>query len=150
MVSLLLGAGPVSGASVCGPDRLDFRSKNSSVRFVTEVVDSPKTRALGLMNRKALGRFAGMLFVYDEPQLMRFWMRNTLISLDIIFIDAQGVVQYVHENAIPLDETTIFGGNAIQYVFEINGGLADLLEIGAGTQARHPAISGPEVIWLCD
>lgn len=150
VVSLLLGAGPVSGAGVCAPDRLDVRSENSSVSFVTEVVDSPETRAFGLMNRETLGRFAGMLFVYDEPQSMHFWMRNTLIPLDMIFIDAQGVVQYVHENAIPLDETTIFGGNAIQYVFEINAGLADLLEIGVGTQVRHPAISGPEVIWLCD
>lgn len=119
------------------------------MRFVTEVVDSPESRALGLMNREAMGKFAGMLFVYPQEQPMWFWMRNTLIPLDMIFIDAQGMVQHVHENAIPLDETTIFGGNAIQYVFEINGGLAKQLEIGVGSQVRHPSISGPEVIWRC-
>jgi len=135
---------------MCAPDQLDIRSDSSSVRFTTEVVDSPELRALGLMNRESLGMFSGMLFVYPKPQPMRFWMRNTLIPLDMVFIDAQGVVQSVHENAIPLDETTIFGGNEIQYVFEINGGMARTLGIDIGSEVRHPSISGPEVIWTCD
>jgi len=150
IVILLLGLTSANAATVCEPDKLDIRSDNSSVRFTTEVVDSPETRALGLMNRETLGMFEGMLFVYPNPQPMRFWMRNTLIPLDMIFIDALGIVQYVHENAIPLDETTIFGGNDIQYVFEINGGLARTLEIGMGSEVRHSSISGPEVIWVCD
>lgn len=147
---LLLGLTSAHGATECAPDKIDIRSDNSSVRFTTEVVDSPELRALGLMNRESMGMFAGMLFVYPNPQPMRFWMRNTLIPLDMVFIDAQGVVQHVHENAIPLDETTIFGGNDIQYVFEINGGLARTLEIAVGSEVRHPSISGPEVIWACD
>jgi uncharacterized membrane protein (UPF0127 family) len=147
---LLFGFSQSQAASDCAPDRIDIRSGNSAVRFSTEVVDSPETRALGLMNREALETFAGMLFVYPNPQPMRFWMRNTLIPLDMIFIDAQGVVQHIHENAIPLDETTIFGGNDIQYVFEINGGLSKTLEIGVESEVRSPAISGLEVIWPCD
>ena len=147
---LLLGLTSAQAATTCAPDKIDIRSNNSTVRFSTEVVDSPELRALGLMNREALGTFAGMLFVYPNPQPMRFWMRNTLIPLDMVFIDAQGVVQSVHENAVPLDETTIFGGNDIQYVFEINGGLARTLEIVVGSEVRHPSISGPEVIWACD
>ena len=102
------------------------------------------------MNRESLGKFAGMLFVYPEPQQMQFWMRNTLIPLDMVFVDAFGVVQFVHENAIPLDETSIFGGDDIQYVFEINGGLAKTLEIAVGSEVRHPSIAGSEVIWACD
>lgn len=120
------------------------------MRFTIEVVSTPETRATGLMNRESLGKFAGMLFVYPHPQPIRFWMRNTLIPLDMVFIDAQGVVQYIHENAIPLDETSIFGGNDIQYVFEINGGLARTLEIVVGSEVRHPSITGAEVIWACD
>lgn len=147
---ILLGMRPVYGATNCAPDQLDVRSSNSSVRFSTEVVDSPESRAQGLMNRETLGMFTGMLFVYPNPQPMWFWMRNTLIPLDMVFIDAQGVVQYVHENAIPLDETMIFGGDDIQYVFEINGGLARTLEIAVGSEVRHPSISGLEVIWTCD
>ena len=147
---LLLGLTPAQAATECALDKIDIRSGNSSIRFTTEIVDSPETRAQGLMNREELGTFEGMLFVYPNPQPMRFWMRNTLIPLDMIFIDARGVVQYVHENAIPLDETTIFGGNNIQYVFEINGGLSKNLEIGVGSEVRSPSISGPEVIWPCD
>lgn len=147
---MLLGLTPAQAATNCAQDKVDIRSGYSSVRFTTEIVDSPETRALGLMNREELGTFSGMLFVYPNPQPMRFWMRNTLIPLDMIFIDARGVVRHVHENAIPLDETTIFGGNDIQYVFEINGGLSKTLEIGVGSEVRSPAISGPEVIWPCD
>ena len=149
-VIFLLGASPALAGNDCAFDQLDIRSDASSVRFSTEVVDSPESRALGLMNRESLATFAGMLFVYPNPQPMRFWMRNTLIPLDMLFIDAQGVVKYIHENAIPLDETSIFGGNDIQYVFEINGGLARILGIVVGSEVRHPAISSPEVIWACD
>ena len=102
------------------------------------------------MNRESLGRFAGMLFVYPNPQPVGFWMRNTLIPLDMLFIDPNGKVAYIHEKAVPLDETTIFGGNNIQYVFEINGGMASVLGINVGSVVRHPTISGPEVIWSCD
>lgn len=77
-------------------------------------------------------------------------MRNTLIPLDMIFIDERGLVQYVHENAIPLDETTIFGGDDIKFVFEINGGLSATFEINVGSEVRNPVISGPEVIWSCN
>ncbi|MEO0989918.1 MAG: DUF192 domain-containing protein, partial [Pseudomonadota bacterium] len=67
----------------------------------------------------------------------------------MIFMDATGVVQKVHENAQPHDETGIPGGNNIQYVLEINGGLADQLGIVPGTQMRHPSL-GAEAEWSCD
>ena len=146
----LSGVTPALGAASCDPNHLDIRSSSSATRFVTEVADSSELRALGLMNRESLGRFAGMLFVYPNPQPVGFWMRNTLIPLDMLFIDPNGKVAYIHENATPLDETTIFGGNNIQYVFEINGGMANVLGINVGSVVRHPTISGPEVIWSCD
>lgn len=150
LLALLFGVSPVIAAPECAADKVDIRSGNSSVRFSSEIVDSPETRALGLMNREKLGTFSGMLFVYPKPQTMRFWMRNTLIPLDMIFIDERGLVQYVHENAIPLDETTIFGGDDIKFVFEINGGLSATFEINVGSEVRNPVISGPEVIWSCN
>jgi uncharacterized membrane protein (UPF0127 family) len=91
----------------------------------------------------------GMLFVYDRPQSVSFWMRNTLISLDMVFIDADGVVQSIHENAVPLDETPIFGGEDIQFVLEINGGMAARLGLSAGDVMQHPAFS-PTPIWPCE
>ena len=75
-----------------------------------------------------------MLFVYEGPRRVAFWMKNTLIPLDMIFADATGRVTRVHANAVPLDETPIDGGEGVQFVLEINGGLADAA--GAGARRR--------------
>ena len=106
-------------------------------------------RSRGLMHRESMPRSAGMLFVYDKPQPVSFWMRNTLIPLDMIFMDETGVVQRVHDNAVPLDETGIKGGDDIQFVLEINGGLASRLGIVEGAELRHPAI-GLNAAWPCE
>jgi uncharacterized membrane protein (UPF0127 family) len=90
-----------------------------------------------------------MLFAYDRPQSVSFWMRNTLLPLDIIFIDEAGIVQKVHANAVPLDETPIFGGDSIQYVLEINGGLAKELGLGEGAILRHRVIPNDIAAWSC-
>ena len=100
------------------------------------------------MNRESMARSAGMLFVYEHPQRVAFWMRNTLIPLDMIFLDETGTVRRVHENAIPLDETAIPGGDNIQYVLEINAGLASRFGIDEGTVLRHPSI-GENAVWSC-
>jgi hypothetical protein len=81
-----------------------------------------------------------MLFVYDAPQAVAFWMENTLIPLDMIFAGADGTITAIHENARPLDRTSIPGGEAVQYVLEINGGLAARLGIAVGDAIQHPAI----------
>ena len=146
---LFLPIGGLQAQTVCAPDVLDIRSETSVTRFSVEIADTVETRARGLMNRPTMPRFAGMLFVYDKAQPVSFWMRNTLIPLDMIFVDATGIVQTVHENAIPLDETAIPGGAAIKYVFEINGGMAKTLGITVGSALRHPAISGNDIFWPC-
>ncbi len=76
-----------------------------------------------------MAKSAGMLFLYEQPQRAVFWMKNTLIPLDMIFADATGVVRHVHANAIPHDETGIDGGADILAILEINGGLAARLGI---------------------
>jgi hypothetical protein len=76
-------------------------------------------------------------------------MKNTLIPLDMVFADGAGVVQRVHENAIPGDLTGIPGGANIQFVLEINGGMADRLGIGVGSEMRHPAIPDEVAVWSC-
>ena len=102
------------------------------------------------MHVAEMARSKGMLFVYDQPQPAVFWMRNTLIPLDMIFLDATGTVTHVHENAIPLDETGIDGGDDVQFVLEINGGLAGPMGISVGNQMRHPAIDQMNAAWPCD
>ena len=77
-------------------------------------------------------------------------MKNTLISLDMIFADATGTVRRVHEGAVPGDLTPIPGGADIQYVLEINAGMAKRLGIAEGAQMRHPAIASEKAAWPCD
>lgn len=109
-------------------------------RFAVEVADEPAERAQGLMFVEEMPLMRGMLFVYDQPQRATFWMRNTLIPLDMLFADSTGTIRRLHENAVPLDETTIDGGRDIQFVLEINGGLAARLGIAPGDVLQHPAI----------
>ena len=132
----------------CAVERVDLRGDWGMARFSVEVADDPRERSQGLMHRDSMATSAGMLFVYERPQPVSFWMRNTLIPLDMIFMDETGTVQHIHENAIPLDETGIPGGNDIQYVLEINGGLSSRLGITLGSQLRHPSIS--VAAWPCE
>lgn len=140
------GAGPVRAA--CSDDTVTVEGEFGRARFAVEVADDPEERARGLMFVEEMGRFEGMLFVYDQPQRASFWMRNTLIPLDMLFAVADGTIMRIHPDAVPLDETGIFGGNAIQFVLEINGGMSARLGIEAGAVLQHPAI-GPDAARPC-
>lgn len=147
LVAALALAGPAFAE--CDVGRVDLRGDFGLARFTVEVADDPKERSQGLMHRQDLPSGAGMLFVYERPQRVSFWMKNTLIPLDMIFMDETGTVRRVHENAVPLDTTGIEGGEGIQYVLEINGGLARRLGIDEGAELRHPSI-GSNAAWGCD
>lgn len=136
-------------APACQPDRIGLRGEWGTVFFTVEVADTVQSRSRGLMYRDSMPQRAGMLFVYDVPQPVAFWMKNTLIPLDIIFADATGTVRNVHQMARPHDETPIPGEGMIKAVLEINGGLARDLGIGAGTQLRHPAFDTELAAWPC-
>ncbi len=140
---------PAASLAECRDDVLDLRGEWGSARFTVEVADDFEEQRRGLMFREIMPMFAGMIFVYPRAQSVSFWMRNTLIPLDMIFIGSDGVVRNIHENAIPLDETPIFGGADIQYVLEINGGLSARLGIDVGTEVRHPSIDASVAAWAC-
>ncbi len=142
---------PMAAAAeqACAPDRVTLRGDWGTATFRVEIADDAAERAQGLMYRDQMDRGAGMLFVYPRPQVaIAFWMRNTRIPLDIIFADKTGVVQQIAREAVPFDETPLPGGSGIQYVLEINGGLAERFGIGPGTEIRHPAI-GEDAAWAC-
>ena len=145
----LIGAAPLAAQQACREDTVMLRGDWGNVRFSVEIADEPQEQAIGLMNRESMAFSAGMLFVYPRPQPISFWMRNTLIPLDMVFIDAQGVVQHIHANAVPLDETPIPGGDAVLSVLEINGGLAAALGITVGSHVRHPAHEKYAPVWPC-
>jgi hypothetical protein len=140
--------GPAFAA--CTPDVVDIRGTFGQARFSVEVADTGEERAQGLMFRESLPKSGGMLFVYGAPQRASFWMKNTLIPLDMIFADPTGRVTRVHSNAIPQDTTPIDGGEGVLTVLEINGGLAAQLGIGPGAELRHPSIDAAIAAWPCD
>lgn len=146
---LICSASLAQAQAACRADTVFLRGDWGQARFTVELADTPQTRSRGLMFRESMPRSVGMLFIYDRPQRATFWMRNTLISLDMIFTDETGVVQHVHHEAIPGDETTIDGGSRILTVLEINGGLAKAMGIVPGSQIRHPAFSSDKAAWPC-
>lgn len=137
-------AGSTIALADCAPNRIGVSTPNARHEFSIELADTEATRAVGLMNRPHMASSAGMLFVYPRPQRAQFWMENTLIPLDMIFAGPDGVILGVHENAIPLDRSVIDGGDGVQFVLEINGGLAARLGIAAGGALHHPAIGGSD------
>lgn len=143
------GATAALAQEACRDDTVMLRGDWGSVRFSVEVADDSQEQQQGLMNREAMANSAGMLFVYDSPRTLSFWMRNTLIPLDMLFIDRHGVVQNIHHMAKPLDETPIFGGDDLLSTLEINGGLAKRLGITVGSQVRHPAFAEYLPAWPC-
>lgn len=143
----MLWTGHVQAA--CQLDRVGLRNEKTQVIFDIELAVAPQDRARGLMFRELLPKRAGMLFIFDPPQPVVFWMKNTLIPLDIIFVDRTGTVTSIHENAIPSDLTPIEGGDSVYAVLEINAGLAARYLITPGTQMRHEVFSQGPAIWPC-
>jgi uncharacterized membrane protein (UPF0127 family) len=145
-----LMAGAALAEAPCSSDRLDLRWDGGSESFAIELADDGAERAKGLMFREKMDPGAGMLFVYESPRRAQFWMKNTLIPLDMVFADATGTVTRVHSNAIPGDLTPIDGGDGVAFVLEINGGLADKLGIVPGAVLRHPSIPATTAAWPCE
>ncbi len=146
---LFMAIGGTARAGECRDDQVFLRGDWGQARFTVEVADDDRERSQGLMHRESMPQSAGMLFVYPYPKSVGFWMKNTLIPLDMIFLDKTGVVKHVHHNAIPLDETPIMGGDGILAVLEVNGGMARALGIVPGSQLQHPAFDVETAAWPC-
>jgi len=108
--------------------------------FQVEIADEPRERAVGLMFRRAMPADAGMLFDFMEEQPASFWMRNTYIPLDMIFIKADGTIDSIGERTTPLSEKSVPSKGPVRFVLEINGGLSDRLGIEAGDRVTGPAM----------
>jgi uncharacterized protein len=107
---------------------------NDSVKtkFDIEVVQDEMSKARGLMFRKSMEENQGMLFIFDQEKLQSFWMRNTYISLDIIFIDSNKKIVHIAKNTVPLTDTPVPSIKPAIYVFEIKAGLSDKLGLKEG------------------
>jgi uncharacterized membrane protein (UPF0127 family) len=145
---LALGASPVSAA--CSADLAELRWDGGSARFRVEVADDEAERAQGLMFRESLAASAGMLFIYPEAQPVAFWMKNTLIPLDMLFFDDAGRLVKLHENAVPGDLSAIPGEGRVRMVLEINGGLSRRIGVKDDAELRHPRLDPATAAWACD
>lgn len=131
------GAQPARDAGVEEAPRIPVTidAEGGSVIFQAELADSPSERTRGLMYRTEMADGEGMLFLFPAEQQLSFWMRNTLIPLDMIFIRADHTILGVVENAVPRTDTPRAVPGVSQFVLEINGGLA----------AKHGIASGQTV-----
>lgn len=107
-------------------------------RFKVEIADSEEERARGLMFRESLGRDRGMLFQFPDSAERSFWMKNTYIPLDIIYIAADGRIVSIAPQTTPFSESPVPSYGAAKGVLELNGGQAAELGIKAGDRVRHP------------
>ena len=113
--------------------------------FTVELAVTQAQQIQGLMFREEMALDHGMLFVFPDRAQRSFWMRNTLLSLDMLFIDTDGRVINIEERAVPLDEGPRYSSDGpAQAVLEINGGVAGLLGIGPGDRVIHEAFGNAE------
>ncbi len=118
------------------PGKVDL-SVNTK-KFTVEVADSPEEMRLGLMFRKRLGEYEGMIFVYDNYVQSAFWMKNTEIPLSIAFMDKNGKIVDIRDMA-PFDETPVGPAQPYVYALEVNQGAFDRLQVKIGDTIPIPA-----------
>ncbi len=137
------------GLATCRENEVRLKGDWGTANFQVEIADTPDSRAVGLMHRESLPRWAGMLFLFEVPSPVHFWMKNTIIPLDMIFIDKSGRVSDLHENAIPMSTDAIQGGDLVAAVLEVNAGLIDALGIEAGTVVQTAHLPQSFAVWPC-
>jgi uncharacterized protein len=119
-------------AQTANLQKINIASKGGTHSFLVEIADNDAERARGLMYRKDLPEGRGMLFDFKREQDVGFWMKNTYIPLDMIFIRADGTVRRIAANTEPLSERSVPGGGPVRYVLEVIGGTAGKLGIEPG------------------
>lgn len=120
--------------------RLTVHTQKGDFGFAVEIADTGPARQKGLMLRQELAPDAGMLFDFGDEQNVAFWMQNTLIPLDMLFIAADGTIRNIHINARPLDTTAIPSEGKVRFVLEIPGGRSAEIGAKAGDTISHERV----------
>ena len=131
-------------ACAASPEVVLYSQTGTPVRVSVEIADSPEARRYGLMYRNALPDRHGMLFVFPGEAVRSFWMKNTPLSLDIIFIGAGGRVVHIAPHTRPFSEAPIpSGGQAAQFVLEVKAGFCERHRISAGARVEFVRVPPP-------
>ena len=117
---------------------LTIVSASGPHKFKVEIAATPGQMQQGLMFRSSLAADAGMLFDYGHPMPAMMWMKNTLIPLDMLFVDSQGRIVNIRERAVPGSLDTIAAAAPVRATIELNGGTAARLGIKPGDRVLHP------------
>jgi uncharacterized protein len=139
LVGMLAIAAPVWTA---GQQTLEIASKTGVHTFAVEVADNDAERAKGLMYRRELPEGQGMLFDFHREQEVSFWMQNTYIPLDMVFIRGDGRILRIAENTEPLSTRLIPSGGPVRAVLEVIGGTTRKLGIAPGDRVASPIFKG--------
>jgi len=119
-------------------ETLTISTRTGDHAFSVEIAATPATRERGLMDRRFMPMDRGMLFEFERDGPVAFWMKNTYIPLDMVFIARTGAVTRIVDRAEPLSETPIPSGGPCAAVLELNGGVAAQIGLKAGDKVRHP------------
>jgi uncharacterized membrane protein (UPF0127 family) len=121
---------------------LEIASKSGVHAFAVELALTPEEQSRGLMYRKTLPEGQGMLFDFKRDQETSFWMKNTYVPLDMIFIRSDGRIHRIAENTEPLSERLVPSNGPVRAVLEVLAGTARKLGIAPGDRVAHPIFSG--------
>ena len=132
---LLPLAGPAGAQQL---EQLEIVSKNGTHVFGVEMAVTPEEQARGLMFRRELPEKQGMLFDFKREQPTSFWMKNTYVPLDMIFIRADGRILNIAQNTVPLSEALVSSSGPVRAVLEVVAGTTKKLGIAAGDRVVHP------------
>jgi len=116
---------------------LSIVTAKGEAKFEVEIAKTPTQQAQGLMYRRSMPANAGMLFVYTRPQPVSYWMKNTFIPLDMIFIGANGRIVNIRQRTVPHSLVPVRSKGKVQAVLELNGGTTSRLGIKVGDSVRH-------------
>jgi uncharacterized membrane protein (UPF0127 family) len=140
MLLLLLPA-PASVAANTGT--LVLKTDSGPHSFNIEIATTDRERRLGLMYRRTLADDAGMLFLYEQPQPVAMWMKNTIIPLDMIFIDPAGRVHRIEKHAEPFSTDLISSDGIVVGILEVKAGTADKIGLKRGDEVIYPGLGTP-------
>ena len=142
LAAILLWGQLLAAGAAAGPiDAVTIVTAQARHQFHVELAATTEARRKGLMHRPVLAKDAGMLFIFPDSRRHGFWMKNTLVPLDLLFIAGDGRIVYVHHNAQPHSLMPIAPQDAAKAVLEINGGLSRRLGIAIGDRVFHPSLT---------
>jgi len=138
LAAALVACASAAGAAEAG---LDVMTATGRHHYQVEIAADEASREHGLMDRRAMATDHGMLFEFPTRAPVTFWMKDTFLSLDMVFIDSDGVVRQVFEHAAPLSQALIFSNAPVTGVLELNAGQAAAIHLKPGDKVVFPFFS---------